>query len=360
MAHRVFNFGPGPAALPDEVLRQVQEEFMDFRGIGISVMELSHRGKVFKEVYEKLEAQARRILQAGNDYYVLFLAGGARGQTSAIPLNLLGERTKAAYLVTGHWSRLARSEGERFCEAVVPLDTSPGDLAIPAVDLSGLDPKEIAYLHYTDNETIRGVEFPSPPDSPVPLVSDMTSNILSRRFDLSRFGLVYASAQKNLGPPGVTLVLVRKDLAESPKRSTPLIWRYAEQAKRQSMLNTPHTLEFLMVSLQFDWFERSGGLEAFEKLAEQRAHMLYEAIDATEFYVNHVDPAVRSRMNVSFRLADERLEPDFVEEAEKAGLYALAGHASVGGIRASLYNPMRIEGVEQLVDFMKGFERGHG
>ena len=360
MSRRVFNFGPGPAALPDEVLEKARDELMSYRGMGVSIMELPHRSKQFMALHEGLEARTRRLLGVSDDYHVLFLAGGARGQTAAIPLNLLGKRTKAAYLVSGHWSRLARDEGTRFCETVTPMDTGPDDLSLPPVDLSGLDPAEVAYLHYTDNETILGVEFPAPPESPVPLVCDMTSNILSRRTDYSRFGLVYASAQKNLGPTGVTLVAVRKDLAENPSERTPLIWRYADQAKRQSMVNTPTSFEFYMMDLQLEWFERNGGVDAFERLAARRADLVYGAIDATGFYVNRVDPAVRSRMNVAFSLADPGLEPTFLEKAEAEGLFALTGHASVGGIRASLYNPMRIEGAESLVAFMREFERRHG
>jgi len=360
MTKRVFNFGPGPACLPDEVVRQAQEELPDYRETGMSTMEIGHRTKRFLDIFERLDSAVRRILGAGDDYHVLFLTGGARGQSAAIPLNLLADKAKAAYLVTGHWSKLAHREGERFCETVVPLDNGPGHASIPAADLSGLDPSEIAYLHYTDNETIRGVEFPSPPESPVPLVADMTSNILSRATDVSRFGLIYASAQKNLGPPGVTLVVVRKDLCDRPKRETPIIWRYAEQSEHQSMLNTPPTFEFYMMDLVLDWFQRNGGVPAFEELARRKSGLIYGVIDSTGFYVNEVDPACRSRMNVAFELADPSLTGTFVAEAELAGLSALAGHASVGGIRASLYNPMPLEGAERLAEFMRDFEKRHG
>lgn len=354
---RVFNFGPGPCGLPTAVVLRAQAELPDYGGIGASVMEIPHRGPVFRELCAGIVARVRRLLGVGEEYHVLLLAGGARGQAAGIPLNLLGGRRQAAYLVTGHWSRLALDEGRRFCEALVPVDTSPSHRTVPEADLSGLDPGEVAYLHYADNETIQGVEFQSPPEAPVPLVADMTSNIFSRPVDGSRFGLVYASAQKNLGPPGVTLVVVREDLARAPRADTPLIWRYAEQARRGSMMNTPPMFEIYMLGLMLDWIGDRGGIPALERANREKAAMLYGAIDASGFYANGVDPAFRSRMNVPFTLADPRLDDEFVRLAEEADLFALRGHASVGGMRASIYNAMPAEGVRRLVDFMREFER---
>lgn len=339
------------------MLLKAREELPDYGGLGASVMEIPHRGERFRELCADLVGRVRRLIGAGEEYHVLLLAGGARGQTAGIPLNLLGDRRCAAYLVTGHWSRLAQEEGSRFCETVVPLDTGPDHRTLPVADLSGLDPREVAYLHYTDNETIQGVEFQDVPETPVPLVADVTSNILSRPLDVSRFGLVYASAQKNLGPPGVTLVVVRADLARDPRPDTPLIWRYAEQARHESMMNTPPVFEIYMVGLMLEWFEGKGGIPAFEEAARKKAGMLYNAIDASQFYDNKVDPACRSRMNVPFTLADPGLDGEFLRLAGEADLFALKGHASVGGMRASIYNSMPVEGVRRLVEFLREFER---
>ncbi len=358
---RVYNFNPGPATLPEEVLRQAQEELLDYRGSGISVMEMSHRSPLFQEIAASAEERLRRLMAIPDDYHCLFLQGGATGQFAAVPMNLLGGRRKACYLITGNWSKKAAKEAEKYGEVVISASSEADRFTtIPPVQRWEVDPSA-AYLHYTPNETIHGVEFHFVPEVELPLVADMSSNICSRPIDISRFGLIYAGAQKNLGPAGITVVIVRKDLLERPPfKELPSVLDYRKQAEAGSMLNTPPTYNWYLVGLVLEWIERQGGLAEMERRSRIRSEMLYRTIDGSDFYHNPVDPACRSRMNVPFRLADESLNGRFLEEAREAGLVGLKGHRAVGGMRASLYNAMPIEGVERLVEFMRDFENRYG
>ena len=347
--------------LPLEVLEQVRAELTDWHGSGTSIMEVSHRSKAFMTVAGEAEASLRRLLGVPDDYHVLFLQGGARAQFAAVPLNLAHNGATADYLNTGHWSQLAIAEARRFLSVNVAADESaarftrvpaPGTLA-----LSG----QAAYVHYVANETIGGVEFPYVPDSgEVPLVADMSSCILSRPIDVSRFGLIYAGAQKNIGPAGLTIVIVRAALTGRSRAGTPTVWDYAAQAAQASMLNTPPTFAWYVAGLVFRWLERQGGLAAVGARNRAKAELLYAAIDASGFYANPVEVGCRSWMNVVFSLTETRLEQRFIDEAHAAGLVNLAGHRAVGGLRASLYNAMPLAGVAALVEFMKEFERRCG
>jgi len=355
---RVYNFSAGPAALPLAVLERAREEMTDFAGTGMSVMELSHRGKPFREVAERSEAALRRLLAVPDGYQVLFLQGGATLQFAMAPLNLATPEASADYVVTGSWGRKAVAEARRFCNVNVAADeeASAYTRVPPPSDWRVRD--DAAYLHYTPNETIGGVEFHWIPDAgAVPLVADMSSNILSRPLDVGRFGLIYAGAQKNIGPAGLTLVIVRDDLLETARDGVPSMLRYAVHAAAGSMSNTPPTFAWYMAWLVFDWLLEQGGLEAVGEANARKAETLYRAIDDSGFYANPVEPGSRSRMNVPFTLADPGLDAAFLAEAEAAGLTNLKGHRSVGGMRASLYNAMPQAGVDALVDFMGEFER---
>jgi phosphoserine aminotransferase len=359
---RVFNFAAGPAALPVEVLEQVREELTDWQGSGASVMEVSHRGKAFMAVALEAEQALRELLAVPGSYKVLFMQGGATAQFAAIPLNLARADSTVDYLNTGAWSKKAIAEAQRFAARVnIAADelasqyrTAP-DAA--ALRLSG----GAAYVHYTPNETIGGVEFPYVPDTAdVPLVADMSSTILSRPLEVAKFGLIYAGAQKNIGPAGLTVVIVHEDLIGHARPGTPAVWDYRAMAGEGSMLNTPPTFAWYVAGLVFRWLKAQGGLSAMAERNRAKAQLLYRTIDASGFYANRVAPACRSWMNVPFTLADTSLEADFLREALAAGLAHLAGHRSAGGIRASLYNAMPLAGVEALVAFMQEFERRHG
>ncbi len=355
---RVYNFSAGPAALPLAVLERAREEMTDFAGTGMSVMELSHRGRAFGEVAERSEAALRRLLAVPEGYRVLFLQGGATLQFAMAPLNLATPRASADYVVTGSWGRKAVAEARRFCNVNVAADEeASGYTRVPPLsDWRVRD--DAAYLHYTPNETIGGVEFHRiPAAGAVPLVADMSSNILSRPLDVGRFGLIYAGAQKNIGPAGLTLVIVRDDLLETARDGVPSMLRYAVHAAAGSMSNTPPTFAWYMAGLVFDWLLEQGGLEAVGEANARKAETLYRAIDDSGFYANPVEPGSRSRMNVPFTLADAALDAAFLAEAEAAGMTNLKGHRSVGGMRASLYNAMPQAGVDALVDFMGEFER---
>jgi phosphoserine aminotransferase len=358
---RVFNFSAGPAALPLEVLEQARGELTDWRGCGMSVMELSHRSKEFIGIAERAEADLRKLLQIPDAYKVLFVQGGATTQFGAVPLNLASEDSAADYVLTGSWSKKALAEGQRFCDARAAASSAEGGFTeIP--DPSGWALRtDAAYLHYTPNETIGGVEFHDIPDSGgVPLVADMSSTILSRPLDVSRFGVIYAGAQKNIGPAGLTIVIVREDLADRARPSTPTMLAYAPMAAAGSMLNTPPTYAWYMAGLVFQWLLGQGGLQAVGRINREKADLLYGAIDGSDFYANPVRKDCRSRMNVPFTLATPELDATFLEEARDAGLTNLKGHRSVGGMRASIYNAMPLAGVRALVDFMADFERRHG
>jgi phosphoserine aminotransferase len=355
---RVFNFSAGPAVLPEEVLNQAREEMLDWQGSGMSVMEMSHRGKEFVSIAETAEADLRELMNVPDNYKVLFLQGGATGQFAGVPLNLLGGRTRADYVNTGNWSKKAIAEAKKFCEVNVVAEGGKGDpMSIPPQ--SGWQTSDdAAYLHFTPNETISGVEFHWVPETGnVPLVADMSSTILSRPVDVSKYGVIYAGAQKNIGPAGITVVIVRDDLIGNADPKTPSFLDYQVQADADSMSNTPPTYAWYIAGLVFKWLKRQGGLEAMAEINKRKADKLYAAIDDSDFYRNPVDPACRSRMNVPFVLADDALNDDFLGEAKAAGLTTLKGHRSVGGMRASIYNAMPEAGVDALVEFMREFER---
>lgn len=355
---RVYNFSAGPAVLPQPVLERAREELLDWRGSGMSVMEMSHRGKEFLSIAEKAEADLRGLLAVPPSYHVLFLQGGATSQFAMVPMNLLGGSDSADYVNTGHWSKKAIAEAARFARVnVVASSEAERFTHIPPYEQWKLD-RSAAYVHYTPNETIAGVEFPWIPDTgDVPLVADMSSTLLSRPLDVSRFGVIYAGAQKNIGPAGLTLVIVREDLPGDPMAGTPTMFDYAVHAREKSMHNTPPTYAWYVAGLVFDWLKEQGGMQAMAERNRRKANVLYAAIDESDFYSNPVDPACRSWMNVPFVLARPELDESFLREAKLAGLVSLKGHRSVGGMRASIYNAMPEEGVLALVEFMKDFEQ---
>jgi len=356
-----YNFSAGPAVLPHPVLVRARDELLDWQGSGMSVMEMSHRGKEFVSIAAQAEADLRGLMGISSDYHVLFLQGGATSQFAMVPMNLLRGREQADYVNTGAWSKKAIGEAKRYCSVNVAASSeSTKFTTIPPRDGWKLDPSA-AYVHYTPNETIGGVEFDwIPATGEVPLVADMSSTILSRPVDVSRFGLIYAGAQKNIGPAGLTVVIVRKDLVGETLAGTPSMFDYQQHADNGSMLNTPPTYGWYLAGLVFQWLKEQGGLEAMALINQRKAGKLYEAIDASDFYQCPVDVECRSRMNVPFTLADASLDADFLAGAKAAGLVSLKGHRSVGGMRASIYNAMPEAGVAALVDFMKEFERTRG
>ncbi len=358
---RVYNFSAGPAAMPAEVLEQARDDMLDWHGQGLSVMEMSHRGEAFVSIAEKATDDLRELLAVPDNYKILFLQGGAAGQFSGVPLNLFGKSNKADYVITGSWGEKAIKEAHKYGD-VVGAATSKDD------DYTSIPPREqwelrgdAAYVHYTPNETIQGVEFPDVPDvGNVPLVGDMSSAFLSQPVDVSKFGVLYAGAQKNAGPAGVTIVIVRDDLLDRALPEVPMVLDYTAQAKAASMLNTPPCYAWYMAGLTFDWIKRNGGLEGMAERNARKAEKLYAAIDGSDFYSNPVAVDARSRMNVPFLMADDGLNKSFLEQAEAAGLSTLKGHRSVGGMRASIYNAMPEEGVDALIDFMRDFEARNG
>lgn len=357
---RVYNFSAGPAALPLPVLEQARDELLDWQD-GMSVMEVSHRGKAFMAVAERAEADLRELLAIPADYRVLFMQGGATAQFSAVPLNLAAAGATADYMNTGHWSERTIKEARRFVTVSIAADEVESQYTtVPEPSKLRLTPGA-AYVHYTPNETIGGVEFPFVPDTgTVPLVADMSSTILSRPLDVSRFGLIYAGAQKNIGPAGITVVIVRDALIRRARAGTPLVFDYGAVVDAGSMLNTPPTFGWYFAGLVFQWLKREGGLATMAKRNRAKAEALYSAIDASGFYSNPVAPVCRSWMNVPFRLAKPELDKTFLAESDAAGLTNLAGHRAVGGMRASLYNAMSMEGVTALIEFMRDFERRRG
>jgi len=358
---RVFNFSAGPAMLPEAVLKQAQSEMTDWQGSGMSVMEMSHRGKEFMSIAEKAAADLREIMAIPDSHEILFLQGGASSQFAMAPMNLLRGKTSADYINTGAWSKKAIAEAKRYCEVNIAASSeddkfssapAQGDLKLNA---------DAAYVHYTPNETIGGVEFNYIPETgDVPLVADMSSTILSRPIDVSKFGVIYAGAQKNIGPAGLTVVIVRKDLMGDVIDGTPSMLNYEVQAKAESMYNTPPTYGWYLAGLVFAWIKDRGGLTAMAEINKRKSDKLYAAIDRSDFYANPVKPECRSWMNVPFTLANADLDSVFLEEAKKEGLVTLKGHRSVGGMRASIYNAMPEAGVDALVAFMAEFEKRHG
>ena len=359
---RVWNFSAGPAALPEEVLCQAQEELLDWHGAGCSVMEMSHRGKEFMSILAQAEADLRELMGIPAQYKVLFLQGGATQQFAQIPMNLLAGRS-ADYIVTGSWSKKAFKEAQRIGKVRCAATTeASGFTGLPTADEIRLDPFA-AYLHVCTNETIHGIEIPAEriADTGVPLVADMSSHILSRPVPVEKFGLIYAGAQKNIGPSGLTLVVIHRDLLGMAPLTIPTVMDYAVMAENGSMLNTPPTYGIYVAGLVFQWLKRQGGLEGIAAVNAEKARILYECIDnSAGFYANPVDPECRSRMNVPFTLADPGLDAAFLAESKAAGLVSLKGHKSVGGMRASIYNAVSLEGVRVLVDFMNDFARRNG
>jgi phosphoserine aminotransferase len=357
---RVFNFSAGPAALPAEVLEQLRTEMLDWHGQGMSVMEMSHRGKAFISIAQQAEADLRELLAVPANYRVLFLQGGATAQFAAVPFNLTTPDSVADYVNTGAWSKKAIGEAKRYCKVNVAADAGGNYSTVPARADWKLTPGA-AYVHYTPNETIGGVEFHTVPDvGDVPLVADMSSTILSRPIDVSRFGVIYAGAQKNIGPAGLVVVIVREDLLGRARADTPTVFDWKAMAADGSMLNTPATYSWYVAGAVFQWIKRQGGLAAMERHNRAKAEKLYAAIDGSGFYRNPVAKDARSWMNVPFVLPNADLDKPFLEGAKAAGLVALEGHRSVGGMRASIYNAMPMAGVDALVEYMKEFQRPRG
>jgi len=361
MTKKVFNFNAGPAILPPDVLKQAQAELLDFNGTGMSVMEISHRSKDFEAVIQTAESDLRELLGIPSNYKVMFLQGGASLQFAMVPMNLRPAGTSADYIVTGIWGKTAIKEAQKLGTARAAANTeADGFKSLP--EKLDLDPKA-AYLHFTSNETIHGVEYfsePTPPDG-VPLICDASSDFISRPIDVSKYGLIYAGAQKNAGPSGVVVVIAREDLLERTPANLPVMLDYKALAASKSLHNTPPSFSIYMVGLVFKWALKVGGLAAIEKTNRAKADLLYKAIDNSGgFYSGHAVSAARSVMNVPFRLPSEELEGAFVKESTKAGLIGLKGHRSLGGIRASIYNAMNMEGVQVLVDFMAEFQRQNG
>jgi len=358
---RVFNFSPGPAMLPEPVLRRAQAELLDWKGSGMSVMEVSHRGTDFVEFAAKSERDLRELLGVPTNYKVLFLQGGATLQFAAVPLNIAAAGAVVDYVVTGNWGEKAVQEAERYAKVNVAANSKATKFTtIPDPSTWKLS-TNAAYLHYTPNETVFGVEFHTVPTvSDAPLVVDMSSTLLSRPIDVSRFGIIYAGAQKNMGPAGLALVIVREDLLGRARRETPGVVDYKLMADNDSMWNTPSTLSWYFAGLVFEWLKEQGGLAAVGKINERKAAKLYAAIDESGYYKNPVDKAHRSWMNVPFTLPSEELDKPFLTAAKAAGLTNLKGHRVVGGMRASIYNAMPEAGVDALIDFMADFAKRHG
>ena len=357
--NKIFNFCAGPAMLPSAVMAQAQAEFCNWQGLGVSVMEISHRSPEYIAMAKEAEQDLRDLMDIPDNYKVLFCHGGGRGQFAAVPLNLLGDKLDADYLLTGEWSKSAVVEAKkhaRITETDIMTTTVDGKVTVKPAEQWPIN-AGAAYLHYCPNETIEGIElFDTPETGVVPLVADMSSTILSRPIDVSKFGLIYAGAQKNIGPSGLSIVIVRDDLVGYARKAIPSIFDYDVQAKADSMFNTPPTYAWYLAGLVFKWLKEQGGLAAVEKTNIAKAELLYNFIDNSVFYSNNVDASVRSRMNVPFNLADESQNEAFLSEAKAAGLLTLKGHRIVGGMRASIYNAMPIEGVQALVSFMKEFE----
>ncbi len=357
---RIYNFSAGPAMLPAAVLQQASEEMMQWQNEGMSVMEMSHRGKAFMSIAEKAEADLRQLMAIPDSYKVLFLQGGASAQFAMIPMNLLATKKTADYVNTGMWSKKAIAEAKRYCDVnVVASSEKDGFTTVPDFSTWTLNP-DAAYVHYTPNETIGGVEFDFIPDTAgVPLIADMSSTILSREIDVSKFGMIYAGAQKNIGPAGLTIVIIREDLIGHADASVPAMLNYQTHAEADSMYNTPPTYAWYIAGLVFRQLLDNGGLAAIEKINARKAKKLYDAIDNSSFYDNPVDKAYRSWMNVPFTLCNAELDGEFIKQAAAVGLCTLKGHRSVGGMRASIYNAMPEEGVDKLVEFMLSFAQNN-
>ena len=356
---QAYNFSAGPAILPHEVLEKMQSELLDYGKAKASVMEISHRGADFMELAQKSEQDLRDLMGIPNNYKVLFLQGGASAQFSMVPINLLRGKNIASYAHTGHWSKKAIAEAKRYCDVNVVTDSSENKYTdIDDFSNWNIDANS-AYLHYTPNETIAGLEFDYTPEVDMPLVADMSSTILSRPIDVSKYGVIYAGAQKNIGPAGLTIVIVREDLIGNVVENQPILFNYETQSTNDSMYNTPSTFAWYAAGRVFEWLKEKGGVEGMAKINQSKAQKLYSVIDESDFYSNPVAVKYRSWMNVPFILADDSLDKLFLEKAYEANLLALKGHRSVGGMRASIYNAMPESGIDALINFMKAFEKEH-
>ena len=358
---RVFNFSAGPAALPEPVLRQAAEEMLDWRGSGVSVMEMSHRGKEFMSIHAQTQALLRELLAIPPNYKTLFMQGGAIAENAIVPMNMLRGKASADYIDTGEWSRRSIEEAARYGRVnVAATSKDSGYTTLPARENWRLDP-EAAYVHICSNETIGGVQYHFTPDvGEVPLVADMSSEILSRPVDVSKYGLIYGGAQKNIGPAGLTIVIVREDLIGHALPCTPSAFDYGVVAAHDSMFNTPPTYAIYIAGLVFQWLKDQGGLAAMAQRNEAKARVLYDYLDGSRFFSSRVERSCRSLMNVPFHLKDPSLDEAFLKGAQARGLAQLKGHRIVGGMRASIYNAMPLEGVQALVDWMREFEAQHG
>lgn len=353
----VYNFSAGPAGLPKAVMEKAQQELIDWNDLGTSVMEISHRSKEFIQVAEEAEQDLRDLLNIPSNYKVLFCQGGARAQFAAVPMNLLGSATKATYIDAGYWAESAIKEANKYCQVDVfdAKTEKEGKTAVVDASLWSID-NDAAYVHFCPNETIDGIEISQLPHTDKPIVADMSSNILSRKIDVSKYGVIYAGAQKNIGPAGICIAIVRDDLLELASELLPSFLSYKVLAEKESMFNTPPTFAWYLSGLVFKWLKEQGGVEAMEQVNREKAAALYDYIDRSEFYRNDVHQDNRSRMNVPFQLAKPELDGLFLEQAKARGLVALKGHRAVGGMRASIYNAMPLEGVLALVEFMQEFE----
>ncbi|MDA9557093.1 3-phosphoserine/phosphohydroxythreonine transaminase [Vibrio sp.] len=357
MDKNVFNFSAGPAGLPKAVMQKAQSELVNWNDLGVSVMEMSHRSKEFIKVAEEAEQDLRDLLSIPDNYKVLFCQGGARAQFAAVPMNLLGDKKKATYVDAGYWAESAVTEASKYCEieTIKAKVTVDGKVTVtPAATWAMSD--DSAYLHFCPNETIDGIEINDFPVTDKPIVADMSSTILSREIDVSKYGVIYAGAQKNIGPAGICIAIVRDDLLELASGLLPSVLNYKVLAAKESMYNTPPTFAWYLSGLVFKWLKEQGGVAAIEEVNRAKASLLYSFIDESAFYRNEVHSDNRSLMNVPFQLAKPELDGEFLQQAENAGLVALKGHRAVGGMRASIYNAMPLEGVQALVDFMKDFE----
>ena len=363
MADKIYNFGAGPAMLPEPVMQQIQREWLDFQGMGISIIEISHRAKEFVAVLDEAKSLFRELTGLPNNYRILFVHGGARMQFSALPLNFAGRvpSKKCLYVESGNFAGLAAKEAKAFCEMKIIASSVETDYnCIPGLASGQID-QDAAYLHITSNNTLYGTRWNQFPETGnVPLIADMTSELLSRQIDYNQFGVVYAGLQKNLGPSGMAMVIIHEDLLGYADKKTPTLLNYTQCDKDNSLTNTTNTFAVYVVKLVLEWLKEQGGVAEIEKLNKQKASRLYQVIDSSDFYRGVALPEFRSIMNVSFKLASEELDAKFLQEADAVGLYALKGHRNVGGIRASIYNPMPLAGVKKLVGFMEEFERKHG
>ena len=358
---RVFNFSAGPGVLAEQVLQKAQDEIFNYHGTGMSIMEMSHRSSSYQSVFDHVKAQLKKLMHVPDNYEILFLQGGASTQFSMIPLNLMGMTGKADYAVTGNFSSIAYKEAGKYGEAKCVYDGSQnGFTKIPSQDELQLS-KEASYFHYCANNTIYGTAWNYVPETgDVPIVCDMSSEITSHVVDISRYGLIYAGAQKNMAPAGVTVVIIRKDLAGKQMENTPYMLNYQTMIDKDSMLNTPPCWCIYMLGLTLEWLEEQGGVEAMEKIKHAKAQMIYDVIDGSSLYIGHAERSARSDMNITFHTGNPETDALFIKEAAAQGLVSLKGHRITGGMRASIYNAMPMEGVEKLRDFMIDFERRNG